>query len=57
MVNLTQSWNNSYKKSENSLIYPNEEVVRFVANYINTKKKVKFKKKIARFWLWGRQAC
>ena len=55
MVNLTQSWNNSYKKSENSLIYPNEEVVRFVANYINTKK-VKFKK-IARFWLWGRQAC
>ena len=50
MVNLTQSWNNSYKKSENSLIYPNEEVVRFVANYINTKKKkLNSKKKLLDF--------
>jgi SAM-dependent methyltransferase len=49
MVNLIKNWNKSYKKFENCLIYPNEEVVRFVANHINTKKKLNYNKKLLDF--------
>mgnify|MGYP001204148265 CR=1 FL=1 len=50
MVNLIQNWNKSYKKFENHLIYPNEEVVRFVANHINIKKKkLNYNKKLLDF--------
>ena len=45
MKNFSKSWDKSYKKFENSLIYPSEEVIRFVANHINTKKKLNYNKK------------
>ena len=40
--NLANAWENSYKKFDNFLFYPHEEIVRFVSKYI--RKKIGFSK-------------
>ena len=46
MKNFSKTWDKSYKKYDNFLLYPNENVVRFVNKFINKRIKLKIKKKI-----------
>ena len=45
MKNIKKFWDISYKKNENFLLYPNENIVRFTNKYINKRSKFFVKKK------------